>query len=86
MFTFLHDIAKPRLAENSKMHQQPAGVWPTKIILRLLAAKLSTTANQLTATSVLIQQNQHGDCKKNDMASFAEALFKAPTKLEQTLL
>ena len=25
MFTFLHDIAKP-LAENSKMHQQPAAV------------------------------------------------------------
>ena len=29
----------------------------TKIILRLLAANLSTTANQLSATSVLIQQN-----------------------------
>ena len=25
MFSFLHDIAKP-LAENSKMHQQPAAV------------------------------------------------------------
>ena len=83
MFTFLHDIAKP-LAENSKMHQQPAAVWPTKITLRLLqAANLPTTANQLTATSVLIQQNQHDDCKQNDMASFAEALFKAPTKLER---
>ena len=55
MFTFLHDIAKP-LAENSKMHQQPAAVRPTKIILRLLAVNLSTTANQLSATSVLIQQ------------------------------
>ena len=85
MFTFLHDIAKP-LAENSKMHQQPATVWPTKIILRLLASNLSTTVNQLTATSVLIQQNQHGDYKQNDMASFAEALFKAPTKLERNLL
>ena len=83
MFTFLHDIAKP-LAEISKMHSQP--LWPTKIILRLLAANLSTTANQLSATSVLIQQNQHGDCKKNDMASFAEALFKAPTKSELNLL
>ena len=61
MFTFLHDIAKT-LAEISKMHQQP--VWPTKIILRLLAANLSTMAIQLSATSVLIQQNQHGDCKK----------------------
>ena len=47
-------------------------VWPTKIILRLLAANLSTTANQLSATSVLIQQRQHGDYKKNDVASFAE--------------
>ena len=85
MFTFLHDITKP-LAENSKMQQQPAAVWPTKIILRFLqAANLSTTANQLTATSVLIQQNQHGDCKQNDMASFAEALFKAPTKSERNL-
>ena len=37
MFTFLHDIAKS-LAENSKMHRQPAAVWLTKIILRLLAA------------------------------------------------
>ena len=83
MFTFLHDIAKP-LAEISKMRLQP--LWPTKIILRLLAANLSTTANQLSATSVLIQQNQHGDCKKNDMASFAEALFKPPTKWERNLL
>ena len=78
MFTLLH-------AENSKTHQQPAAVWPTKIILRLLAANLSTTANQLSTTSVLIQQNQHGDCKQNDMASFAEALFKAPTKSEWNL-
>ena len=67
------------------MHEHPAAVWPTKIILRLLAANLSTTANQLSATSVLIQQNQHGDCKQNDMASFAEALFKAPTKSERNL-
>ena len=66
------------------MRLQP--LWPTKIILRLLAANLSTTANQLSATSVLIQQNQHGDCKKNDMASFAEALFKTPTKSELNLL
>ena len=78
MFTFLHDVAKP-LAEISKIHLQP--VWPTKIILRLLAAtNLSTTANQLSATSVLIQQNQHGDNKQNDMASFAEALYEAPTR------
>ena len=76
-------ITKP-LAEICEMHQQP--VWPTKIILRLLAGNLSTTANQLSATSVLIQQNQHGDCKQNDMASFAEALYKAPTKLERNLL
>ena len=69
MLTFLHHIAKP-LAEISKMYVQP--VWPTKIILRLLAANLSTTANQVSATSGLIQQNQHGDYKKNDMASFAE--------------
>ena len=41
-------MAKP-LAEISKC-------WPTRIILRLLAANLSTTANQLSATSVLIQQ------------------------------
>ena len=67
--TFLHHIAKP-LAEISKMYLQP--VWPTKIILRLLAANLSTTANQVSATAGLIQQNQHGDYKKNDMASFAE--------------
>ena len=77
MFTFLHDIAKP-LAEISKMRLQP--VRPTKIILRLLAANLSTSANQLSATSVLIRQNQHGDYKQNDMASFVETLYKAPTK------
>ena len=45
MFTFLHDIAKP-LAENSKMQQQPAAAWPTKIILRLQAANLSTTCGK----------------------------------------
>ena len=78
MFTFLHDIAKP-LAEISKMRLQP--LWPTKIILRLLAANLSS-ANQLSATSVFIQQNQHGDYKQNDMASFAETLYKVPTKSE----
>ena len=83
MFTFLHNIAKP-LAKISKMRLQP--LWPTKIMLRLLAAKLSTTANQLSATSVLIQQNQHGDYKQNDnMASFAETLYKAPTKSERNL-
>ena len=83
MITFLHDVAKP-LAEISKMHLQP--VWLTKIILRLLATtNLSTTANQLTATSVLIQQNQHGDNKQNDMASFAEALYEVPTKSERNL-
>ena len=83
MFTFLHDVAKP-LAEISKIHLQP--VWLTKIILRLLATtNLSTTANQLSATSVLIQQNQHGDNKQNDMASFAEALYEAPTKSERNL-
>ena len=69
MFTFLQDIAKPP-ADISKMYLQP--VWPTKTILRLLAPNLSTTANRLSATSGLIQQNQHGDYKKNDMASFAE--------------
>ena len=67
------------------MHQRPAAVWPTKIILKLLAANLSTKANQLSATSVLLQQNQHGDCKQNDMANFAEALFRAPTKSEWNL-
>ena len=36
-------------------------------IVRLLAANLSTSANQLPATSVLIQQNQHGDYKQNDI-------------------
>ena len=82
MFTFLHDIAKP-LAEISKMRLQP--LWPTKIILRLLAANLSTSANQLSATSVLIQQNQHGDYKQNDMASFAKTLYKAPTKSERNV-
>ena len=83
MITFLHDVAKP-LAEISKMHLQP--VWLTKIILRLLATtNLSTTANQLTATSVLIQQNRHGDNKQNDMASFAEALYEVPTKSERNL-
>ena len=83
MITFLHDVAKP-LAEISKMHLQP--VWLTKIILRLLATtNLSTTANQLSATSVLIQQNQHGDNKQNDMLSFAEALYEAPTKSEGNL-
>ena len=81
MFTFLHDIAKP-LSEISKMRLQPLS---TKIILRLLAANLSTTANQLSATSVLIQQNQHGDYKQNDMASFAEALYKAPIKSKRNL-
>ena len=85
MFTFLNDIPAKRLAENSKLDQQPAAVWPTNIILRLLAANLSTKANRLSATSVLLQQNQHGDCKQNDMASFAEALFKAPTKSEWNL-
>ena len=59
------------------MRLQP--LWPTKIILRLLAANL----NQLSATSVLIQQNQHGDYKQNDVASFAETLYKAPTKSER---
>ena len=82
MFTCLHDIAKP-LAEISKMRLQP--LWPTKIILRQLAANLSTTANQLSATCVLIQQNQHGDYKQNDMARFAETLYKAPTKSERNL-
>ena len=65
------------------MRLQP--LWPTKIILRLLAANLSTTANQLSATSVLIQQNQHGDYKQNDMASFAKTLYKAPTKSERNV-
>ena len=83
MITFLHDVAKP-LPEISKMHLQP--VWLTKIILRLLATtNLSTTANQLSATSVLIQQNQRGDNKQNDMVSFAEALYEAPTKSERNL-
>ena len=83
MITFLHDVAKP-LAAISKMHLQP--VWLTKIILRLLAiTNLSTTANQLSTTSVLIQQNQHGDNKRNDMVSFAEALYEAPTKSERNL-
>ena len=82
MFTFLHDIAEP-LAEISKTRLQP--LWPTKIILRLLAANLSTSANQLSATSVLIQQNQHGDYKQNDMASFAETFYKALTKSERNL-
>ena len=82
MFTFLHDIAKP-LAEISKMRLQP--LWPTKITLRLLAANLSTSTNQLSATSVLIQQNQHGDYKQNDMASFAKTLYKAPTKSERNV-
>ena len=81
MFTFLHDIAKP-LSEISKMRLQPLS---TKIILRLLAANLSTSANQLSATSVLIQQNQHGDYKQNDMASYAQTLYKAPTKSERNL-
>ena len=81
MFTFHHDIEKS-LAAISKMRLQPL---PTKIILRLLAANLSTTANQLSATSVLIQQNQHGDFKQNDMASFAETLYKALRKSERTL-
>ena len=39
-----------------------------------------TIFTQLSAASVLIQQNQHGD-----MASFAEALYKAPTKSERNL-
>ena len=82
MFTFPHNIAKP-LAKISKMRLQP--LWPTKIILRLLAANLSTSANQLSATSVLIQQNQHGDYKQNDMASFVETLYKAPMKSERNL-
>ena len=49
---------------------------------KLLAANLPTTANQLSATSVLIQENQHGDCKQSDIVSFAEAFCKAPTKAE----
>ena len=52
------------------MRLQP--VWPTKIILSLLAANLSTTTNQLSATSVLIEQNERGDYELNDMASYAE--------------
>ena len=81
MFTFLHHVAKP-LAEISKIHLPP--FWPTKIIHTLLAAaNLSTTENQLSATSVLIQQNWHGDNKQNDLASFAEALYEAPTKSER---
>ena len=39
-----------------------------------------SSSNQLSAASVLIQQNQHGD-----MASFAEASYKAPTKSERNL-
>ena len=39
-----------------------------------------SSSNQLSAASVLIQQNQH-----DDMASFAEALYKAPTKSERNL-
>ena len=42
-------------------------------------------ANQLSATFVLIQQNQHGNYKQNDMASFAETLYKASTKSERNL-
>ena len=42
-------------------------------------------ANQLSATSVLIHQNQHGNYKQNDMASFAETLYKASTKSERNL-
>ena len=83
MFTFLQDVAKT-LAEINKMHLQP--VWPKKTILGLLAAtNLCTTANHLSATSVLIQQNQHGDNKQNDMANFADALYEAPTKSERNL-
>ena len=52
------------------MRLQP--VWPPKIILSLLAANLSTTTNQLSATSVLIEQNDRGDYELNDMASYAE--------------
>ena len=47
---------------------------------KLLAANVPTSANQLLATSVLIQQKQHGDCKQSDIVSFAEALCKALTK------
>ena len=81
--TFLHHIAKP-LAEISKMYLQP--VWPTKIILRLLAANLSTTANQVSATASLIQQKQHGDYKKKlygKLCRTEEASYKAPMKSDE---
>ena len=54
-FNFLHDITKP-LAENGKMHQQPGVVWPAKIILRLLAANLSTTANHTLGNAPDLRQ------------------------------
>ena len=73
MFTFLHDIAKP-LAEISD-HPQATSCTP------IYLGKPVT----LSATSVLIQQNQHGDYKQNDMASFAETLYKAPTKSERNI-
>ena len=81
MFTFLHDIAKT-LAKISKMHQQSCLTDKD----HPEATNLSSTAIQLSATSVLIQHNQHGDCKQNDMASFEEPLYKAPTKSEQNPL
>ena len=86
MFTFLQDIAKPP-ADISKMYLQP--VWPTKTILRLLAPNLSTTANRLSATSGLIQQNQHGDYKKKwygKLCTTEEALYKATMKSDEIFL
>ena len=62
MFTIFFAISQSLSPKSTKCISSP--VWPSKIILRLLAATLSTTAIQLSATSVLIQQNQRGDCKQ----------------------
>ena len=69
------DIAKPRNQQNTsaaclvlfdKQDHPHSTIY--------LAADLSTTTNQLSLTSVLIQQNWPGDIKQFDMARFAEAL------------
>ena len=61
MFTFLHDIAQ--------QNTSAACLTDWKIILYL--------PRQTSNLFLLIQQKQHGDFKQNDMANFAEALYKA---------
>ena len=83
MFTFLHDFAKP-LAE-SQQNTFAASLTEKDHPQATSCKPIYHGKPVICKASVLIQQNQHGDYKQNDMASFAETLYKAPTKSERNL-